>query len=121
MNVSKQDQADFTAVLTVTIEPADYNEKYDKALKSYAKKVNIKGFRPGTVPMGMVKKLYGKGLLADEINRLINDSIYGYLKENEIEILGNPMPKEGAEDKADWDNPSSFEFHYEVGLAPVFN
>lgn len=121
MNVSKQDQADQTAVLTITLEPADYNEKYDKALKTYAKKVNIKGFRPGTVPMGMVKKMYGKGLLADEINRLINDSIYGYLKDNQIEILGNPMPKEGAEDKADWDNPSTFEFHYEVGLSPVFN
>lgn len=121
MNVSKQDQADKTALLTVTLEPADYNEKYDKALKSYAKKVNIKGFRPGAVPMGMVKKMYGKALLADEINRLINDAIYGYLKDNNIDILGNPMPKEGADDKADWDNPGTFEFYYEVGLSPAFN
>jgi trigger factor len=121
MNVSKHDNAEFTAVLTVTIDVADYTEKYEKALKSHAKKVNIKGFRPGTVPLGMVKKMYGKGLLADEINRIINDSIHGYLKDNEIEILGNPMPKEGAEETADWDNPSTFEFQYEIGLAPVIN
>lgn len=121
MNITQHNIDALNAELTIVLEPADYQESYDKALRSYAKKVNIKGFRPGTVPMGMVKKMYGKSLLAEEVNRAINDALYGYLRDHEVEILGNPMPKEDAEEKADWDNPGTFEFVYQVGLAPQFN
>lgn len=121
MQITKNQVDDLNATLEIKLEAADYQPKYDAALKSYAKKVQIKGFRPGTVPTGMVKKMYGKSILAEEINKLINDSIYGYLKENNLDILGNPLPSEPNKDKADFDNPGEMEFYFDLGLAPQFN
>lgn len=121
MQISKKEVDALNAVVTVTLEPADYQPKCDAALKNYAKKVNLKGFRPGTAPVAMVKKMYGKTILAEEVNKLINDSIYGYLKENNVEILGNPLPSKNNQDNADFDNPGTMEFHFDLGLAPQFN
>ena len=88
-------------------------------LKDYQKKASIPGFRPGKVPTGMIKKMYGKSIMVEEINKLLSDSLYKYLHENKIEVLGNPLPK--ADSVIDWDNQQEFEFLYEMGLAPKFN
>jgi trigger factor len=122
MQITTNNVDSLNAKLTLKLEPADYQPQFDAALKNYSKKVNLKGFRPGTAPMGMIKKMYGKSILAEEINKVINDSIYGYLKDNHIEILGNPLPSEdGSLDKADFDHPAEMEFHFDLGLAPQFN
>jgi len=107
--------------LVVKITKEDYLSSFESALKKYGKNANIPGFRKGNVPAGMVKKMYGKSVLAEEINNIINESIYGYLKENNVEILGNPLPSEGGLDKADFDNPGEMEFYFDLGLAPQFN
>ncbi len=121
MQITKNNVDELNATLTIKLEPADYQPKVDTALKTQAKKANLKGFRPGTVPVALVKKMYGKSVLAEEINKLISDSIYGYLKENNVEILGNPLPSLNNTDKADFDNPGEMEFFFDLGLAPQFN
>ncbi|HYG50705.1 MAG TPA: trigger factor [Flavobacteriales bacterium] len=121
MQITKTDVDSLNATLSIKLEPADYNPKVDTALKTQAKKANIKGFRPGTVPVALIKKMYGKSILADEINKIINDSIYGYLKDNNIDILGNPLPSLENRDQADFDNPGEMEFFFDLGLAPQFN
>lgn len=120
MDIVREDIDALNAVLRVKIAPEDYKEKVEKTLSDYKKKANIPGFRPGKVPMGHIKKQYGRPVLAEELNRVINDSLYDFINKNEIEILGNPLPKEDAEVKGDWDNPSDFEFTYEIGLSPDF-
>lgn len=120
MNITQENIDELNAVLKVKVVADDYLPKVETALKDYQKKANIPGFRPGKVPTGMIKKMYGKSILVDEINKLLNDSLYKYLQENKIEVLGNPLPK--ADDKTiDWENQKEFEFLYEMGLAPKFN
>jgi trigger factor len=94
MEINRQDTNGLNAVLKVKVGVKDYQEKVDNILKDYRKKMQMPGFRPGMVPIGMVKKMYGKAVLADEINKLLNDSIYKYIEENKLEILGNPLPKD---------------------------
>src|SRR3546814_1805703 len=92
----------------------------EKAVKSYSKKVRIPGFRPGMVPQGHIKKLYGKSILLEEINDLLSDSLNNYISENKLEILGQPLPKLEDEKEYNWDFNDEFEFAYELGLAPDF-
>jgi trigger factor len=120
MNVVRQDVDALNAVLKVQIAPEDYQAKVEKSLADYRKRANIPGFRQGKVPMGLVKKQYGKSVLADELNKVINDALYNFLTTNKVDILGNPIPKMDTEVKGDWDNPGTFEFEYEIGLAPAF-
>lgn len=119
MNIIQENIDELNAVLKVKVVAEDYLPKVETALKDYQKKANIPGFRPGKVPTGMIKKMYGKSIMVDEINKLLNDSLYKYLNENKIEVLGNPLPK--ADSVIDWDNQQEFEFLYEMGLAPKFN
>src|SRR3546814_13423424 len=88
----------------------------EKAVKSYSKKVRIPGFRPGMVPQGHIKKLYGKSILLEEINDLLSDSLNNYISENKLEILGQPLPKLEDEKEYNWDFNDEFEFAYELGL-----
>lgn len=118
MNVIREDVNAMSAILKVQIAPADYQAKVDAALEKYRKQAKIPGFRPGKVPAGMIRKQYGKALLAEELNKIVSDSLYSYLNENKIEILGNPIPKEGTEVEGDFNNPGDFEFTYEIGLTP---
>lgn len=120
MNITKEDKNDLSAVLRIDFEQADYMPAYEKALKNYRKQLNLPGFRQGHVPMGIVKKRFGKGLLADEINGMINNSLSEYIREQKLDVLGNPMPSEDVEDVGDWDNPDSFQFSYDLALAPQF-
>jgi trigger factor len=121
MNITQENIDELNAVLKVKVTADDYLPKVEGALKDYQKRANVPGFRPGKVPAGMIKKMYGKSILVDEINKLLSDSLYKYINENQIEVLGNPLPKPDSNNAIDWDNQKEFEFMYEMGLAPKFN
>lgn len=118
MKVVREDIDALNAVLKVEVAPADYETTVKQELDKYRKTAKIPGFRPGTVPFSLVKKQYGRAVLAEELNKLVNKSLYDFIQENKISILGNPIPKEGTDVKGDFDNPSTFEFEYEIGLSP---
>jgi trigger factor len=118
----KQEKVDkLNALLKVKVSPTDYNEKVDETLKTYRKQANIPGFRPGKVPMGLIKKKYGPSVVAEEVNKVVNNALYEHITDNKVDILGNPMPKNDEESDIDWENPSEMEFTYEIGLAPEFD
>jgi trigger factor len=120
MNVVEEKIDDLNAVLRISVTPEDYSEKVDGIIKQYRKEANIPGFRPGKTPLSLIQKKYGKSILADELNKLINDSLNNFIQSNNLEILGNPLPKADEEVKGDFNNPGDFEFVYEIGLAPSF-
>ena len=120
MNVSLQNIDKVSAQLTVKLEKADYQEKVEKSLKNIRQKANIPGFRPGMVPMGLVKKQYGKAVLAEEVNKLLQEKVYDYIKENKINILGEPLPNEEKQQLIDFDTMEDFEFVFDIALAPEF-
>ena len=120
MDITQENTDELNAILKIKVVPEDYRENVDKILRDYRKKAAMPGFRPGMVPFGMIKKMYGKGVMADEINKLLYNSLYDYLEKNKIDILGNPLPKE-QEEKIDFDSQTEFEFLYEMGLSPPFS
>ena len=117
MDITRQDINALNAEVKISLTEKDYKPKVDSVLADYQKKSRLKGFRPGKVPMGMIKKMYGTSVLVDEVNKLISKSLYEYLHENKIEVLGSPLPKE-EEAKIDWEKQKEFEFTYEMGLSP---
>lgn len=121
MQVVKKDIDQLNAVLTITIEPADYQENVAKQLKDIRHKANIPGFRPGMVPASLVKKMYGKAVLGEEVNKAINDGIYNYIKEQKLNILGEPLPNEEETPAIDWDSQDTFSFAFDIALAPEFD
>ncbi len=118
MNITRENIDTLNAVVKVDITKADYSDKVAKILADYRKTANIPGFRKGHVPMGMVKKQYGKAVLVDEVNKLLQDALNKYLTEEKLDVLGNPLPK--AQDDLNWD-ADDFSFEFELGLAPVFD
>lgn len=118
MNITKKDIDSLNAVVTVEISKDDYSDKVEKVLNNYRKTANIPGFRKGHVPMGMVKKQYGKAVLLEEVNKLLQDTLHNYLTEEKLDVLGNPLPKNDAE--INWD-ADDFTFEFELGLAPQFD
>ncbi len=121
MQVVKKDIDQLNATLTITIEPIDYEEKVVKELKNIRQKANIPGFRPGMVPASLVKKMYGKAVLGEEVNKAINDGIYKYIQEQQLNILGEPLPNVEDTPEIDWDNDTSFSFAFDIAVAPVFD
>jgi len=121
MNITRENIDELNAVLKVDVLKADYEEKIENVLKDYRKKANIKGFRPGMVPIGLVRKMYGRAVLIDEINKIVTESIQKYISDEKIEILGDPMPKADDQDKIDFDSQEDFHFTFELGLAPVID
>lgn len=117
MNITRENIDDLNAVLKVDIAKEDYSGKVEKVLKDYRKNANIPGFRKGHVPMGMVKKQYGKAVLVDEVNKLLQDALNKYLTEEKLDVLGNPLPKE--QENFDWD-AENYTFEFELGLSPQF-
>ncbi|MCK9311412.1 MAG: trigger factor, partial [Bacteroidales bacterium] len=105
------------AVVKIQLLKADYQEKVENTLKTYRKKANIPGFRPGNVPVGLIKKMYGKAVLAEEVQNAISQALYDYIKENKISILGEPLPSE-TQAEFDFDNQEDFEFSFDIALAP---
>jgi len=120
MNIVRKDLDQSNAMVTLSIEKVDYAEKVDKTLRDYRKKANIPGFRPGMVPVGLVKKMYGKAVLAEEINKLVSDGLYGYIRDNNINILGEPLPNQTEQKQIDFETQEVFEFVFDLGIAPEF-
>ncbi|KGK31847.1 MULTISPECIES: trigger factor [Cellulophaga] len=117
MNITKEQIDELNAVVKVAVTKDDYQDKVESILKDYRKQANIPGFRKGQVPMGLIKKQYGKAVLVDEVNKLLQDNLNKYLTEEKLDVLGNPLPKQ--RDNFNWD-AEDFEFEFELGLAPSF-
>ncbi len=120
MEITLNKTDDLNGVINVKVTPDDYQEKVDKVLKDYRKKANVPGFRPGKVPMGYVKKMYGKAILVDEINKMLSESLVDYLKKEELNILGEPLPSQDSE-SIDFDNQKEFDFKFDIAFAPEFD
>lgn len=120
MNVSLQNIDKVSAELTVKLEKADYQAQVDKSLKSLRQKAQMPGFRKGMVPISLVKKMYGKSVIAEEVNKVLQEAIYGYIRENKINILGEPLPNEEKQQAIDFDAMDAFEFVFDIALAPEF-
>jgi trigger factor len=106
-------------LLTMTIEPADYQEKVEKTLKDYRKKAQVPGFRPGQVPMGLVKRQYGTAVKVDEVNRLMGEKLYEYVRENKIQMLGEPLPSDKQQPQ-DFEKEGEMTFVFDIAVAPEF-
>jgi trigger factor len=117
MDIKKKDVDALNAVVTVAITKEDYQDKVSKILNDYRKTANIPGFRKGHIPMGMIKKQYGKAVLVEEVNKLLQDSLHTFLTEEKLDVLGNPLPRN--ENDIDW-NTDDFTFEFDLGLAPAF-
>ena len=118
MRITRNNIDDLNAIITVVIKADDYHEKIEKSLKEQAKKAKLPGYRPGMVPLAQIKRMYGKGMLVEEINKQLSDAVNNYIKQNEIEILGQPLPKED-DTNFKWEIGEEFTFNYEIGLAPI--
>lgn len=118
MNITRENKDALNAVVKIDIEKSDYADKVEKILTDYKKSANIPGFRKGQVPMGLIKKQYGKAVLVDEVNTLLQESLGKYLNDEKLDVLGNPLPK--AQDNIDWD-ADKFSFEFEIGLSPEFD
>ena len=118
MNITKENIDALNAVVKVDIVADDYQEKVTKQLTDYRKKADVPGFRKGHVPMGMIKKQYGKSIMIDEVNKLLQESLNTFLAEEKLDILGNPIPR--MKEDFDW-SAEIFSFEFELGLAPEFD
>ena len=121
MNVSLKNNDAVSGIVKLEIVKADYADQVDKSLRSLRQKANVPGFRKGMVPMGMVKKMYGKHVLVEEINKLVSENLFKYIRENDLHILGEPMPNETEQKPLDFDKEEDFEFCFDVALAPEIN
>lgn len=117
MNITRENIDELNAVLKIDIAKEDYTEKVQKVLKDYRKSANIPGFRKGHVPMGLVQKQYGKAILVDEVNKLLQENLQKYLTEEKLDVLGNPLPKDQGD--LNWES-DDYSFEFELGLAPKF-
>lgn len=120
MNISFEIADKVNGLLTLTVEEADYQENVEKALKDFRKKANYPGFRPGMVPMGLIKKQYGASAKMDAINKLIGEQIYKYVQDNKIQMLGEPLQHEGQEPQ-DLEKPAPYTFQFDIAVAPEFS
>lgn len=116
MNISLNKASDLQGRLTVVVTEADYKEKVEAKLKDYRKKASIKGFRPGMVPATLIKKLYGQSALVDEINHELGHAVSDYIKENKLNLVGEPLPAVEEADAIDWEKDTEFTFHYDLGF-----
>ncbi len=120
MNVSLQNLDKVSALLTVKLGREDYQVRVEKSLKDFRKKANMPGFRPGMVPMGLIKRQYGTAITAEEVNKILQEKIYEYLRENKVNMLGEPLPDEERQQPIDFSKNEEFEFVFDIALAPEF-
>ena len=118
MNITKENINELNATITVKIEKNDYEATVNEVLKDYRKKANMPGFRPGKVPAGLVKKMYGKAILADEVNKMLSHNLSKYIVDEKLNLLGEPLPNEEKQPAIDWDTTEDFEFVFDVAVAP---
>ena len=118
MNISKTDIDALNATINITLNRSDYQPKVNEVLTNYRKTANIPGFRKGHVPMGMIKKQYEQSVIADEVNKRLREELDKYIKDEKLELLGNPLPKAPEQD-LDWSS-DTLDFKFDLGLAPKF-
>lgn len=119
MKISFENPDKVNGLLTLTVEEADYKENVEKTLKNYRKKANVPGFRPGMVPMGMIKRQFGTTAKVDEINKLLGEQIYKYVKDNNVQMLGEPLPSDKQE-PVDMEKEAPYTFMFDIAVAPEF-
>ncbi len=120
MNITKESTGDLTATIKIELKEDDYQEQVKKVLKDYQRKANIPGFRAGKVPFGMINKMYGKAVMAEEINKVVSDSLNQFIVDEKLDILGYPLPNTEKSETIDFDNQKEFEFFFDIGLSPEF-
>jgi len=120
MQIEQSEVKDLKAVVTLTIEPADYQEEVAKQLKEVRHKAQMPGFRPGMVPAGLVKKMYGKGILADVLNKKVGEGLQKHIEDNKLNILGDPLPNK-EQGNVDLDHEETFTFAFDIAVAPEFD
>ena len=120
MNISFECADKVNGLMTITVEKADYEEKVNKTLKDYRKKAQIPGFRPCMVPMGLIKRQYGTAVKVEEVNRLLGEKLYDYIRENKIQMLGEPLPNEEKQQPQDFEQDGPFTFVFDIAVAPEF-
>jgi len=120
MNITKTNIDDLNAVIKLQIVKEDYESRVNDVLKDYRKKANINGFRQGKVPMGVIKKMYGTPVLADEINKILSQELMKYIRENDLKIMGEPLPNETEQKEINWEKDTEFEFAFDIALTPEY-
>jgi trigger factor len=120
MDITLDRQKSNEGLIKIKLKEGDYQPQVSQKIKEYSKKAQIKGFRPGKVPFGLIKKMYGKSIMVDEINRMLSSSINNYIKEQDLKILGDPLPNLEKSQTIDWDHQKDFEFEYNIGLVDDF-
>lgn len=118
MNITRENIDELNGLIRISIEKADYEAKVEDVLKNYRKSANMPGFRPGKVPTGLVRKMYGKAAMVDEVNKLLSQELSKYLVEEKLNILGEPLPNEDQQKEIDWEKDTDFEFLFDIGFAP---
>jgi len=121
MEITRENTGELTATVKMVISPADHKESVTKILKDYQRKANVPGFRPGHVPFGMIKKLYGSAVFADEVNKLVSDNLNRYIVDEKLEILGQPLPNMDLTTQFSHEDEKDIEFFFDLGLAPQFD
>ena len=120
MKISFECADKINGLLTMTVEPADYQDAVEKTLKNYRKKAQVPGFRPGMVPMGMIKKQYGTAVKVEEVNKLLSSKLYEYIQENNIKMLGEPLPNQEKQIPQDFEKDAELTFVFDIAVAPEF-
>ena len=120
MQINQSEVKDLMAVVTLVVEPADYQEEVAKQLKQVRQKAQMPGFRPGMVPAGLVKKMYGKGILADVLNKKVGEGLQKHIEDNKLAILGDPLPN-AEQGHVDLDHEETFTFAFDIAVAPEFD
>ncbi len=120
MNITLDRQSATDGLIKIQLSATDYQPKVDEKLKEYARKANIKGFRQGKVPTGVIKKMFGKSILVEEVNHIVSHSVSDYIRDQKLKILGDPMPNQEKGFSIDWDNQKDFEFEFQIGLVEDF-
>lgn len=120
MNIELQKTGELTATVKIDLSPADYEEKVLKVLKDYQRKAQMPGFRPGKVPFGLTKKMYGQAVTADEINKLLGESLDSFIREQNLDLLGNPLANTEKTPQIDFSEPAEMSFYFDLGLSPQF-
>jgi len=121
MNISQEPNGELAAIIHINLQESDYINAVNKQLSDYKKKANMPGFRPGMVPMGMIKKMYGTNVIVDEVNKTLSDTLNKYIEENKINVLGQPLPNIEKSSNVDFRTQKEFDFFFDIGLAPEVN
>ncbi len=120
MEITKESTGELTSTVKIAVSPAEYNESVNKVLKEYQRKANVPGFRPGHVPFGMIKKMYGSAVFADEVNKLVSDALSKYIADEKLDVLGQPLPNMELTQTFDWQDGKEISFYFDLAFAPEF-